>query len=196
MTDEILHYPRRIHCRDTELELRLMAAGDEAVALAFANALPVHDLLFLQRDIREAKVVSAWIEQIERGSITSHLAVASGKILGCTAVVRDVMSWSPHVGELRIVVAEAMRGSGLGRVLMQEAFALAVSLGLEKVLARMTPDQRAAMVLFEEMGFRPEALLRDQVRDAEGKMHDIVILSLEVEKHRAQRLAYGYDAAS
>jgi L-amino acid N-acyltransferase YncA len=117
---------------------------------------------------------------------------ADGKIHGCAAVVRDALSWSPHVGELRVVVSEAARSGGLGRLLVQEAFALAVSIGLEKLVARMTPDQRGAIAVFEEMGFSAEALLREYVRDADGVKHDIVILSLDVARHLAQRDAYGY----
>ena len=195
MTNEAPRYPRRIRCNNTEFELRLMTAADADAALAFATLLPPHDLLFLQRDIRNPKVVGAWLEQIERGTITSILATADGKIQGCAAIVRDALSWSPHVSEMRIVVSQAARGAGLGRVLAQDAFAFAVSTGVEKLVARMTPDQRGAMAVFEEMGFRAEALLRDYVRDAEGATHDIVILSLEVDRNRAQREAYGYNEA-
>jgi len=195
MTNETPRYPRSIRCNNTDFDLRLMTTGDAADAVAFANTLPPHDLLFLQRDIRNPKVVAAWLEQIERGTITSLLAVAGGKIHGCAAIVRDVLSWSPHVGEIRIVVGQSARGGGLGRLLAQDAFAFAVSTGVEKLIARMTPDQRGAIAVFEEMGFRAEALLRDYVRDAEGTKHDIVILSLEVERNRAQRDAYGYNEA-
>jgi L-amino acid N-acyltransferase YncA len=190
--NETPRYPRLIRCNDADFELRLMAAGDAAATLAFANGLPVHDLIFLQRDIRNPKVVAAWLAQIARGAIVSVLCLADGKIQGCGTVVRDVLSWSPHVGELRVVVSEAARSAGLGRLLLQEAFALAVSLGLEKLVARMTPDQRGALALFEEMGFSAEALLKNHVRDADGVKHDIVILSLDVARHLAQRDAYGY----
>jgi L-amino acid N-acyltransferase YncA len=192
---ETLSYPRRIRVGETEYELRLMTANDAEAALAFANALPPHDLLFMQRDIRNAKVVAAWLEQIERGTITSLLVWAGGTIHGCAAIVRDALSWSPHVGELRIVISEMARGGGLGRQLAQDAFAFAVSLGLEKVIARMTPDQGGAIAVFEEMGFRAEALLRDYVRDSEGVTHDIVILSLDVPRSQAEREMYGYNEA-
>lgn len=188
-------YPRRIRCNDADFELRLMTAGDEAATLDFANALPVHDLIFLQRDIRNPKVVDAWLAQIARGTISSVLCLSDGKIHGCAAVVRDALSWSPHVGELRVVVSEAVRSSGLGRLLVQEAFALAVSFDLEKLVARMTPDQRGAIAVFEEMGFSAEALLREYVRDADGVKHDIVILSLDVARYLSQRDAYGYNEA-
>jgi L-amino acid N-acyltransferase YncA len=184
--------PRRIRCGTTDLALRFMTAADTAPVLAFAAALPPHDLLFLQRDIRNPKVVAAWVEEIARGSITSLLAVADGIVHGCAAVVRDELSWSPHVGELRVVVSHGMRGTGLGRVLVQDAFALAIEGGVGKIVARTTPDQRGAIAVFQELGFRGEALLRDHVRDIHGMTHDIVIFSLDIARHHAQLEAYGY----
>jgi RimJ/RimL family protein N-acetyltransferase len=112
-------------------------------------------------------------------------------MLGCTAVVRDEHGWSPHVGELRVLVAPAGRDRGLGRLLIQESFLIALSLGLEKLTAQMTPDQTAAIAVFEEMGFQAEALLRDHVRDNAGEKHDIVILSHDVERFQSQMQAYG-----
>ncbi len=58
MSNETNNYPRRVRCMGTELELRMMTAGDAEAVLAFAAALPPHDLIFLQRDIRNSKVVS------------------------------------------------------------------------------------------------------------------------------------------
>jgi L-amino acid N-acyltransferase YncA len=184
--------PRQIRSGATELTLRFMTAADTAAVLAFAAALPPHDLLFLQRDIRNPKVVAAWALGIARGSITSLLAVADGIVHGCAAIVCDELSWSPHVGELRVVVSENMRGTGLGRVLVQDAFALAIERGMGKIMARTTPDQRGAIAVFQELGFRGEALLRDHVRDVAGMTHDIVIFSLDVARHHAQLEAYGY----
>lgn len=186
------NYPRRVRCKDHDVELRLMGADDEAAVVAFASELPVHDVLFLKRDIRNPKVVAAWLESIERGTIASVLAFHDGEVVGCNAVVRDALSWSPHVAEVRVVVSADMRGSGLGRLLVQEACALAVSQGAEKIIAHMTPDQRGALALFEDLGFRAEALLRDHVRDADGVTHDLAILSLEVSRLGAHFEAYGH----
>ncbi len=177
---------------EAKVQIRPMAADDAEAVLAFAAELPLHDLLFLARDIRNAKVVTAWIEQIERGLIRSLLAVTKdGVVQGCVALVRDALSWSPHVAEIRLVVAPALRGAGLGRRLAQDVFALALEDGVEKLVVRLVPDQAGAIALFEEMGFRAEAMLRDHVRDADGTKHDIAILSLDVLRQGGQHRAYG-----
>ncbi|MDP9104440.1 MAG: GNAT family N-acetyltransferase [Candidatus Eremiobacteraeota bacterium] len=187
-------YPRTVALGEGDVELRFMHAGDEAAVLAFARELAAHDLLFLPRDISHPKVLAAWVSEIERGAMTTLLAFRGGDVVGCATIVRDPLSWSPHVAELRIVVASAVRGQGLGRVLSTAAGELAVSTGVEKLVAHMTPDQIGAVTVFETMGYRAEALLRDHVKDDAGRKHDLVILSLDVERFRTRAAAYGLTA--
>jgi RimJ/RimL family protein N-acetyltransferase len=179
---ETRSYPRHVKTGGGDIEFRLMSRVDEAAVLAFAQKLPTHDLLFLPRNISQPKVLSAWINEIERGAIASLLAVRGDTVVGCGTLVRDPHSWSPHVGEIRMVVS-------------QETFALALDAGLEKLSVQMTVDQQAAIALFEGLGFKAEALLRDHVRDVGGKKHDIVVLGHNVAQVRAQMEAYGLPGA-
>jgi RimJ/RimL family protein N-acetyltransferase len=195
MSDGKPRYPRTVACDGADIELRRMGAGDEAAVLAFANRLPAHDLLFMRRDVRQPKVLAAWIRAITEGRVASLLALRGGVVAGTTAIVHDKLSWSPHVGELRIAVSPEDRGKGLGRVLIQECFAMALELGLEKLTALMTIDQKGAVAVFESLGFRPEAMLRSYVKDSAGEAHDIVILSHDVARFQAQMQAYGVSDA-
>jgi RimJ/RimL family protein N-acetyltransferase len=188
-------YPRHVKTDAGDIEFRLMTRADEPAVLTFAQKLPTHDLLFLPRNISEPKVLSAWINEIERGDIVSLLALKDGLVVGCGTVVRDRHSWSPHVGEIRMVVSLDVRGQGVGRALSQETFALALGAGLERLCVQMTVDQRAAIALFESLGFKAEALLRDHVRDVDGKTHDIVVLGHNVAQFEAQMDAYGLTGA-
>jgi GNAT superfamily N-acetyltransferase len=192
---ETRSYPRHVKTGGGDIEFRLMSRADEAAVLAFAQKLPTHDLLFLPRNISQPKVLSAWINEIDRGAITSLLAVKGDTVVGYGTLVRDPHSWSPHVGEIRMVVSLDVRGQGVGRALWQETFALALGAGLEKFSVQMTVDQQAAVALFESLGFKAEALLLDHVRDVDGKKHDIVVLGHNVAQVRAQMEAYGLPGA-
>jgi L-amino acid N-acyltransferase YncA len=185
------NYPRDVKLADGAVRLRYMTPADRKAALDFARALPQHDLLFLRRDITQPEVIDFWLAGIGRGRIVSVLAERNGTVAGYGTVDRGELSWSPHVAELRVMVSAAMRGKGLGQILTQEAFAIALGLGIEKMVAQMTADQKTAIGVFEGMGFRPEALLRDQVKDREGNKHDLVIMAHDVAKFHAQMEAYG-----
>jgi hypothetical protein len=137
---ETRSYPRQVKTDSGDIEFRLMSQADEAAVLALAQKLPSHDLLFLPRNISQPEVLSAWINEIKCGVITSPLAVKAGTVVGCGTLVRDPHSWSPHVGQ------------GVGRALSQETFALALGAGLERLSVQMTVDQGAAIALFEIQG--------------------------------------------
>ena len=192
---ETRSYPRHVKTDAGDIEFRIMTRADEPAVLAFAQKLPTHDLLFLPRNISQPKVLSAWINEIERGAITSLLAVKDGTVVGCGPLVCAPHSWSPHVGGIRMVVSLDVRGQGVGRALCQETFALSLGGGLEKLTVQMTVDQQPAIARFESLGFRAEALLRDHVRDVDGKTHDIVVLGHNVAQVRAQMEAYGLPGA-
>lgn len=195
MTANPRGYPREMDHGGAKIILRLMTAADEAAVLAFAQSLPMRDLLFLERDITHPKVVSAWARDVEEGKIISVLALRDQQIVGCNAIVTDALSWSRHVGELRVLVSPEMRGTGLGRTLTQEAFVLALQHGLERLTAQMTPDQQGALSMFASLGFRPEALLRNHVKDRDGAPHDIVIVAHDVAERQAQHEALGISDA-
>jgi L-amino acid N-acyltransferase YncA len=193
--DALRGYPKAVTVDGAEVRLRSMVAADRDAVIGFARALPAHDLLFLRRDITRADIVDEWVRNIERGRIVTVLAEDGRGLEGYATVDRGEATWSPHVAEIRVLVAPALRGTGLGRRLTEEAFAIALALGLEKLVAQTTTDQKGAIAVFEGMGFRPEALLRDHVKDREGRKHDLVILSHEVSKFRAQLDAYGVSDA-
>lgn len=175
--------------------IRRFRPADRDAMLAFAQGLPEHDLLFLGRDLKHPRVVEAWLAAIDDGWIDSLLAMDGETVLGSVALVRDPLGWSSHVGEVRLLVSAERRGAGLGRDMLQPILAIAIDRGLEKLTAAMTPDQRNSVTLFESLGFRGEALLKDQVRDRAGQPHDLAILSLDLRRHEATQRAYGFDAA-
>ena len=189
-------YPRSIDCGGVAVELRRFLPADEAAVLAFAQALPQHDLLFINRDITHPRVIKAWLAEIAEGTISTIIAVTGDKVVGCCAVVSDALSWSPHVGEIRVLVATEMRDRGLGRTLAQEALVEGIGRGLTKLTVQMTIDQRGAPAVFEGLGFRGEALLKEQVKSRDGTLHDIAVLSHDVAQVSAQQAMMGLDSVA
>lgn len=188
-------YPRAVKLNGNTVQLTAMNAGDGAALAAFVKTLSAHDLTFVRRDITHPKVLDAWMRAVDEGGIVSLAAREGDTLVGCTAIVVDALSWSRHVGELRVLVAPEWRGRGLGRVLIQECFALALGLGLSKLTVQMTVDQTAAIAVFEELGFRAEAVLRDQVKDRDGQLHDLALLSHDVAAVQSRLEAYGVPEA-
>jgi L-amino acid N-acyltransferase YncA len=178
-----------------DITIRAFGRQDAVATATFTESLPEHDLLFLSRDLKHARVIEAWWQAVDAGEIDSLVALLQERVVATTAVVRDPLSWSAHVAEIRVLVLPELRGHGLGRLLLEESIRLASERGATKLVARMTPDQRGAIALFEETGFRGEAMLRDQVRGRDGTFHDLAIMSLHLARAAQAQAAWGFDPA-
>ncbi|WP_213955865.1 GNAT family N-acetyltransferase [Variovorax sp. dw_954] len=188
-------YPRSLSLGKASVDIRPMTATNAGAFGLFIQNMPEHDLLFVRRDIRHPKVIAAWMDALEHKRFVSLAAWEDGEMVGCGAIVTDPLSWSPQVGELRVLIAPHWRGRGLGRALIQECFAIALGFGLEKLTVQMTVDQVAAIALFEELGFSAEAVLRNHVKDREGNVHDMALLSHDVAEVQARMQTYGIQQA-
>jgi N-acetylglutamate synthase-like GNAT family acetyltransferase len=188
-------YPRSLPFNASTVVIRLMTAADGPALSTFVQTLSSRDLLFVRRDISHPKVIAAWLQALEQSNITSLVAYDGDELVGCTAIVTDTLSWSRHVGEMRVLVAPAWRGCRLGRALIQECFALGIELGLEKLTVQMTVDQLAAITVFEELGFHAEAVLHNHVKDHEGNAYDLALLSHDVAEVQALMEALGVPEA-
>jgi len=191
------HLPRRVTLADDgpEVELRLLTPSDREALLAFARSLPPHDLLFLRRDITDPDQIDRWLAAVAEGRYVTLLAWHEGRVTGYATVSHQDLQWMRHIAELRVLIEEPMRRLGLGRILTQEAFRIALGLGAEKMVAQMTIDQRDAIEAFRGMGFEPEAVLRDHVKDRDGRRWDLVVLSHDVASFANRAAALGIDAA-
>lgn len=188
-------YPRTFTHDGATFDIRRMSPDAGEAIRAFVARLPPHDLLFLRRDITNAKVVAAWMTALGTGQVHSLALYEGNRLAGCTAIVTEDMSWSQHVGELRVLLDPGLRGKGVGQLLVQECFATALGLGLRKLCVKMTVDQQGAIAVFESLGFRAEALLRNHVRDRDGGTHDLVVLSHDVAEVQSCMDVYGMSDA-
>ncbi|MBS1786954.1 MAG: GNAT family N-acetyltransferase [Acidobacteria bacterium] len=173
-------YPRTVALKDKPIGLRLLQASDRDEVLAFAQALPADDLLFLPLDISHPKVVDGWIRSLDSERTVTVVAESDGGLIGLGTLVRSETNWARHLGNIRLLVSRDARGMGLGSVLANEVFALAEESGLQKVVAQMAAEQRGAQAVFEKLGFKAEALLADYVMDLQGRTHDLIVMSYDV----------------
>ena len=190
-TTAVPTFPMTVQTGSAQVTIRHLAPGDRAALLVFARSLPEHDLLFLQRDITQDEVIDEWLRETQSTEGTTLIAEAPAGIVGYATVYRSGLAWTAHVAELRVVVGPQVRGQGLGRILTQQAFAIAQAQGIEKMVAQMTIDQEAAIATFQGLGFRAEAVLRDHVRDRAGRKHDLLLLSHDVARFKIERATYG-----
>ena len=176
-----------LRLKGESLTIRRLGVEHQDAMVAFARGLPEQDLLFLERDITRTAEVDQWIAEVAHGNLVTMVAFRGDAILGYASFDRGSASWTRHVAELRLVVAKSARGLGIGRLLLELAFELALEQGVTKLVARMTPNQAGALNLFQRLGFEEEAVLREHARDAKGQTYDLHMFSYYTHKHQGKR---------
>ena len=112
MTDQdtAQKFPRTVKLAEGEnVEVRLMSADDRDAVLAFAQALPEEDLLFLRVDLTDPEVVDDWVANLASGHSVSLLAYDESGVVGYATVHRNRARWLRRVGEIRVNVGPDYR---------------------------------------------------------------------------------------
>lgn len=170
-------YPRTVIVKDDrEVEIWPMTADDAPALLTFYRSLPPEDLLYLREDVTTPESMTRWVESIESEQGWHLLAGYEGRIIADGELDHQFYGWSRHVGELRLVVDPAFRGSGLSILIAREVLAQAADEDLHKVMVQMTVDQHAVIHMCKKLGFRHEAILTEHVQDQHGQLRDLVIM--------------------
>jgi L-amino acid N-acyltransferase YncA len=173
------------------MEIRPPRPDDLDALLAFFARIPEAERTFFKEPVLDRAAVEGWLAG---GPGRRGLACDAGEVAGYVAVV-PLAGWSDHVGEVRLVVDPARRGAGAGRTLARWALLQALELGLAKLYVEVVADQEGAVAMFTALGFRAEGLLREHVRDGDGRRRDLVLLAHPVEDHWAAMAAAGIDDA-
>ncbi len=155
------------------MEVSPLAEEHVAPLQDFFRRVPEADHASFAEDVFEPGLVQSWLTDTRA---RRAVGVDGGTVVGYVAVL-PLVGWSSHVGSLRVVVDPATRGKGVGRALARHGLLSSLELGLTKTVVEVVADAVPAIGMFEAIGFEPEALLRDHVRDKHGTLRDLVVLA-------------------
>jgi L-amino acid N-acyltransferase YncA len=165
----------------SEVVIRPLTRGDFDQSLAFFRALPRDDLDYLRGDPTQPDVLERRFQEMESGEYNRLVAVVDDMIVAECTLEMTGRDWTSHVGELRLIVAEAYRRRGLGMLMAHEVYSLAASYRLEKLMVTIMRPQTAARNIFRKLGFREEMVLPDHVRDRKGRSQDLILMRCDLE---------------
>lgn len=160
----------------------------------FFRRVPESDHSSFAEDVLAPGAVRSWLADSRGRRLVAvhHDGGNAEQVVGYLAVL-PLVGWSSHVGSLRVVVDPARRGTGIGRALARQGLLTGLELGLGKLVVEVVADAVPAIGMFEALGFAPEALLADHVRDRAGGLRDLVVLAHSVEGTWAGMTAAGLE---
>ena len=176
-------YPKEVTLLDNQkVTLKPMIPGDRDPLVQFFQMLSPEDKLYMREDTSNPSVIQKWVDELDYDVILPILAWLDDRVVADASLNRTSFGWSPHVGEIRMLVDPVMRKKGLGTLMAKEIFHLALQSGLDKIIVQTMGEQERVRKIFLDLGFTMEATLKAHVKDLSGRKHDLVIVSHDVEE--------------
>lgn len=161
--------------------IRLLEAGDEKELNHFFASLPEAEINYFRSDVQNPETIRGWIEDIENKWRVRLVVFYEDQIIAEWAVLHRDFGWTRHVCEIRGMIHPDWRGLGLGNMLIYDLLTIAHELEKEKVIVEVLAQQKLVIQRFEKIGFQQEAFFKNHVKDARGRVSDLIVLSMELE---------------
>jgi RimJ/RimL family protein N-acetyltransferase len=177
-------YPKLIPIRTgEELSVKLVGTQDAGSVLKFFKLLSGRDSVFLRTDLTEEESVARFLE---RSNAVRLMGMLNGDMVGQASMYKELEGWTRHVGELRVVVSSLHQGKGISIALLKEIVHISQIIGISKLMARVVADDKRAVAVLYRLGFSKEATLSRHATDRNGRVHDMLIFSQQVDDFWAQ----------
>jgi L-amino acid N-acyltransferase YncA len=160
-----------------QMSIRPMVPEDKNDLLDFFRRIPQADRFGLKEDVTDPKIIERWALTLDYSRVLPLLAILDGKIVGEGTLHYRRAGARRHVGEVRVVVDPAYRNRGIGKGLLHKLIEIAGDKSLEKLMFEVIADTEvAAQHTAQTLGFVPVAVLPGHVCDADGNLHDLLIM--------------------
>jgi ribosomal protein S18 acetylase RimI-like enzyme len=130
----------------------------------------------LRNDVTDPKVIENWILDLDYDVLLPLVALDINHIVANGTLEFDPVGWTKHQGEIRITCDPHFRKKGLATILIKNLMRTAVDVGLEQLTAEIAPALDEAYFLFEKLGFKEAAVLKDFIKDLKDNYQDLVLM--------------------
>lgn len=166
----------------TTVVLREPTMDDVEDSLRFFKDLPPEDRKYLRVDVTQRENVEQRIKDALEGRTYRIIALVNDKIIADGALEFSRDDWRRHAGEIRAIVAHEYQRRGLGALLIKALYGVAHQRGVEKLVAKMASPQTGARKTLERLGFHVDSVLPDYIKDANGGVQSMVIMSCALDE--------------
>jgi RimJ/RimL family protein N-acetyltransferase len=156
---------------------RVLNEQDRESLVQLFQEAPEEDVRFLKQDVKDAKLVNHWVENINYNKVVPLVAVdLDDKRLIADATLHRGKHAAKHIGEIRIFVSRPFRNLGLGGLMLDELINLAGKLNFQVLKAEVILDHKGVLKAFRSKGFEIKSTLDDYFLCRDGVTHDVLLL--------------------
>ncbi len=162
---------------------RFLNEQDRETLIKMFQEAPEEDTRFLKQDVKDLKLVNAWVDQINYRKVLPLVAVdLEDNRITADATLHRGKHAAKHIGEIRIFVCRSFRNLGLGSLMLEELLNLALQENLTWVKAEILAEHKKVVKAFRAKGFEQKCILDDYFIRKDGVTHDVVLMMRPVVK--------------
>lgn len=169
---------------NTQITVRNLSLEDVDASLQFFLTIPQAERNYLRSDVSKREHIEKRIQEALSGKIIRRVVMVKNKIVsdGSLEILRG--RWRGGTGYLRLVVLGDYKDLGAAYVLAWNLYNEAYENHLNKIVTKLMRPQKTLISVYEELGFKREALLPNYVTDQLGNEQDMVIMVCALEDLR------------
>jgi RimJ/RimL family protein N-acetyltransferase len=139
-------------------------------------------------------IIQRWIDNIP--NLIPLIAEYDKKIAGYAGIYRSPAPRKKGIGDFAIYLHQDFHNVGLGKAMTEKVLQLARAENMHKIELTVVANNKAAIHLYENMGFQTEGLSKDSFYSRDGKYHDLVHMGIILDGSRRVTEKKQHDEAS
>ena len=132
--------------------------------------------------VTDKQLLRQRLEQIDGTNHWRLIAEIGGTIVGDATMDREPFGWTRHVAEVRAVVDPQYSLLDIEAALFKELAVLGDKAGIERLFTEVMKGQNKLITALEQTGFIYEATRRKYAKDLQGRLHDVILMSNDLDK--------------
>ncbi|HQJ74850.1 MAG TPA: GNAT family N-acetyltransferase [Bacteroidota bacterium] len=174
-------YPKKMNLKDkTVVELRPLTQNDKGILINFFSSLNEEEKFYLKEDVNNPEIVDRIFRDLDYNRVFPLIALKDNEIIAYGTLYLNTFGWMKYNGEMRVSVLSKFQNKGLGTLMTADLVKEAVNHGLHYLQSLFCSDQAAAIKVFENAGFKIEAILRKYVVNINNEPRDLIIMTNDV----------------
>lgn len=174
----------------TQVLVRPLAADDLQKSLAFFRGLTPEERLYLRVDVTDEAVVKKRIENSGLMDVKRIVAVIDNEIVADAGLELRPHGWERHLADFRLIVSPRYRRLGLGMIMAEELYEMGLQEQIEEMVIEIMAPQLSAKKIFHRLGFKDDVIIKNFVKDINGKKQDLILMRCNLEEIWDQIEAY------
>ena len=151
VAEGIAHLPN-----NTEVLIRRQTVEDVDGILRFYDGFPREERERFPYNVTDRDVLAERIALSEGESVRLILAIVKNSVVAAGDLQLIGDGDEDRAAELRVLVGHDYRGSGLGRLMAHELYAIAATERVRTVTTTLAASQTTTRAAFEHFGFKPD----------------------------------------